>query len=187
MMRLAARAIFEMPRLYVRKDLLSLDLMGEPAKSPVAIRAARTEDAADIADLLRRSITELCVIDHENNPDWLKPWLANKTTENVAGWIANPDNRMFVAIRDERIAAVGSVTVTGYIGLNYIAPEARFAGISRMMLSHLEDQARGFGLSRVFLTSTGTARRFYLDAGYRLTPGEDATSDSSSLPMEKLW
>jgi N-acetylglutamate synthase-like GNAT family acetyltransferase len=161
--------------------------MGPTAKRSVAIRAAHLDDAAGIADLLRRSITELCVIDHENNPAWLQPWLANKTPENVASWIANPANHMFVALRDGRIAAVGSITEAGYIGLNYVAPDARFAGLSRMMLTHLEDQARRFGLSRVFLTSTGTARRFYLAAGYRLRPGEDATGDPSSLPMEKLW
>ena len=79
--------------------------MDETAKPSVAIRAAHAGDAAVIADLLRRSIAELCVIDHENNPAWLEPWLANKTPEIVASWIANPANHMFVALRSGRIAA----------------------------------------------------------------------------------
>jgi hypothetical protein len=59
-------------------------------------------------------------------------------------------------------------------------------GISRLMLGHLENEARGFGLDRVYLTSTATARRFYEAAGYRLRRGEEI-ADASSLPTEKLF
>jgi hypothetical protein len=47
------------------------------------IRDAETEDALAACQVLRRSITELCISDHRNDPTILGRWLANKTPENV--------------------------------------------------------------------------------------------------------
>jgi hypothetical protein len=43
------------------------------------IRDAMTEDAPAACDVLRRSISELCVADHGNDPTILARWLSNKT------------------------------------------------------------------------------------------------------------
>lgn len=43
------------------------------------IRDAVAEDAIEACEALRRSITELCVADHRNDPDLLANWLRNKT------------------------------------------------------------------------------------------------------------
>lgn len=140
--------------------------MSEPAKPCFDIRAAQMREASAICDVLRRSITELCVADHQNDPARLGEWLANKTPEDVASWIADPDNCMFVAVAGERVLGVGSVRSGGEIALNYVAPEGRFQGVSRAMLRTLEDTARELGCHRVTLTSTFTAHDFYLAAGY---------------------
>ena len=42
------------------------------------VRAARLEDAEAAAHLLRRSIAELCQADHQDDPERLAGWLANK-------------------------------------------------------------------------------------------------------------
>ena len=62
-------------------------------------------EAAAICEVLRRSIIELCVLDHQNDPVRLAEWLANKTPENVASWIADPDNRIFVAVAEGKVLA----------------------------------------------------------------------------------
>jgi GNAT superfamily N-acetyltransferase len=152
----------------------------------IEIRKAVLGDAEAATEVLRRSIMELCKADHRNDPERLAPCLANKRPEIFAAWLNDANNHVFVAVRDGNIAGVGSVTSGGYIGLNYVAPEARSSGVSRQMLTHLEHEARGFGLARVFLTSTATARNFYLAAGYRLRRGE-AIIDTSEVPMEKLF
>ncbi len=152
----------------------------------IDIRKADLADAEAAVEVLRRSITELCIADHRSDPARLAPWLANKRPEVFAAWLDDANNHVFVAVRDGKIAGVGSVTSEGYIGLNYVAPEARFSGVSRQMLTHLEHEARRSGLARVFLTSTATARNFYLAAGYRLRRGE-AMIDGSEVPMEKLF
>jgi len=131
------------------------------------IRDATEQDAAAACKILRRSIVDLCVADHHGDPRILTAWLGNKTPQNVLGWIERPDSSLLVAVNDAgAILAVGSVTDAGEINLNYVSPEARFRGISRAMLKALEDRATARGAACCVLTSTQTARRFYLRAGY---------------------
>jgi hypothetical protein len=54
------------------------------------IRDAVAEDAPAACQVLRRSISELCVADHGNDPAILAKWLLNKTPDIVASWIALP-------------------------------------------------------------------------------------------------
>jgi N-acetylglutamate synthase-like GNAT family acetyltransferase len=152
----------------------------------VTIREAQSGDAEAATDVLRRSIVELGTLDHRNDPERLGSWLANKQPDVFRSWVDDPNNKVFVAVRDGKVVGVGSIRRDGYIGLNYVAPEARYAGVSRSMLAHLENEARRSGLARVFLTSTATAQKFYQSVGYRLRPDEEI-SDGSSLPMEKLF
>src|SRR5580765_417064 len=107
----------------------------------MVIRDAEVEDAPAACHVLKRSITELCVSDHRNDPNILGRWLANKTPENVVSWITKQGNSVLVAAESGEILAVGSVTNAGKITLNYVSPDARFRGVSRAMLSALEARA----------------------------------------------
>jgi hypothetical protein len=64
------------------------------------------------------------------------------------------------------VLAVGSVTDAGTIGLNHVSPDARFQGVNRALLRALEVRAAKRGNRQCNLTSTVTARRFYLSSGY---------------------
>ena len=130
------------------------------------IRDAVAVDAEEACTVLRRSIVELCGADHGNDPVILARWLANKTPENVATWIARPDASLLVAVEDGAIAAVGMVTDAGEITLNYVSPEARFRGVSRALLAALEARAAERGAREFRLESTATAHRFYRANGY---------------------
>jgi hypothetical protein len=89
------------------------------------IRDATPEDAGQACGVLRRSISELCVADHGNDPAILNAWLANKTPEIVAGWARQKGNSLLLAGEGDAVLAVGSVTDLGEITLNYVAPEMR--------------------------------------------------------------
>ena len=130
------------------------------------IRDATAEDADAACLVMRRSIAELCVADHGNDEAILRRWLGSKTPEIFVSWIAQSDNSMLVAVEDGDILAVGAVTDAGEITLNYVSPDARFRGVSRGMLGALEARAAERGNTRCRLTSTETARRFYLANGY---------------------
>src|SRR5271169_1372010 len=84
------------------------------------IWGALVEDAPAACEVLRRSISELCVADHRNDATILAQWLANKTPDIVASWILQPNNSVLVAVEDGIILGVGSVTDKGEINLNYV-------------------------------------------------------------------
>jgi GNAT superfamily N-acetyltransferase len=134
---------------------------------------------------MRRSIAELCAADHGNDPVVLERWLGNKTPEIFRSWI-RPGNTLLVAVDKDIVLAVGSITDAGAITLNYVSPDARFRGVSSAVLAALEDRARQRGNARCKLSSTETARRFYLARGY----SEDGSADrkfgtTPGYPMSK--
>lgn len=150
------------------------------------IRNAVPEDAPAACEVVRRSILELCSADHHYDPAILARWLANKTPEIVASWIVNPGNSVLVAVESGTILAVGSVTDTGEITLNYVSPDARFRGVSRALLVALETRAQERGSQRCTLLSTETAHRFYRSAGYVDDgPPQGKFGTTSSYPMSK--
>lgn len=151
------------------------------------IRDAIPEDAAAACIVLKRSIEELCALDHRNDPSILKSWLSNKTRENFCAWVNQIDNSILVAVDKGRILAVGSVTDAGTIGLNYVSPDVRFRGVSRALLRALEARAAERGNRQCNLTSTETARQFYLSNGY-VQNGQPVGGfgTSSGYPMMKI-
>ena len=150
------------------------------------IRDATPDDAEAACDVLRRSISELCVADHGNDAAILRDWLLNKTPEIVAGWATQPKNSLLVAVEGDAILAVGSVTDAGEITLNYVAPNARFRGVSRGLLTALENRAVARGNASCTLTSTETAHRFYQSCGYVDNgPPAGKFGTASSYPMSR--
>lgn len=131
------------------------------------IRQASPDDAVGMCEVVRRSIGELCVADHNNDPAILESWLANKTPDHVRAWIANPANIIVVAVEAGTIVGAGAVTRGGEVILNYVSPDARFRGVSKALLKELEATAVALGNDICTLTSTLTARDFYVSAGYR--------------------
>ena len=130
------------------------------------IRNAKPEDAAAACEVVRRSIVELCVADHEGDPAIVARWLNNKTPENFRVWIARPDASLLVAVEGGALLSVGMVTDAGEALLNYVSPDARFRGASRALLTALEIRARERGAAVCTLESTETALRFYRSNGY---------------------
>ena len=150
------------------------------------IRDARSDDAAAACEVLRRSIAELCAADHGDDPAILARWLANKTPEIVASWIAQPGNSLLLAAVAGAVLGVGSVTDAGEVTLNYVSPEARFRGVSHALLGALEARAAARGATGLRLASTATARRFYLSRGYaQAGPPAGHFGTSTGFPMTK--
>ena len=152
----------------------------------IAVRPASEVDAMAACDVLRRSIRELCVADHGHDEHVLSAWLANKTPENVRGWIADPSSFSVVAVEGSEVRGFGLVQRDGEIQLCYLVPEVQYRGAGKLILRALEEQAARWGLEGVFLTSTVTARRFYERNGY-VPSGEPKSVYGlrSAYPMSK--
>jgi GNAT superfamily N-acetyltransferase len=152
----------------------------------IEVRDATDADADAACEVMRRSITELCIQDHHNDPQILKRWLANKHPEIFRSWLARTGNSVMVAVEGGRIVAVGAVTDGGDITLNYVSPDARFRGISRRLLIALEARAGQRGNTQCTLVSTATAQRFYLANGYaEVGPAQGHFGTNSGIPMRK--
>lgn len=155
---------------------------------PFSVTPARPPQAEAIAETLRRSIGELCAADHHGDPQALARWLANKTATTVLHWLDDADLLTLVAAVDTgAIAGVAQVRAQGEITLNYVSPDHRYSGVSRALMRALEDHLRDIGLTAARLTSTATARRFYLAQGYEANgPPRPWHGGSLVHPMVKL-
>jgi GNAT superfamily N-acetyltransferase len=141
----------------------------------IAVRRAKPGDAEEAADVLRRSITQLCALDHRGDADTLGKWLANKTPQNFLSWLASGDNFCVVAETSRKVIGVGLLHRSGEIRLCYLAPGAQRKGTGKAIYLALEEQAKAWALSTLRLESTVSARPFYEALGFRpagvATPG----------------
>lgn len=133
----------------------------------ITVRRAVEADISAMSEVLTRSITELCVLDHGNDPAAIAAWTANKTPEGVRRMLENPDVQLFVAEHDGVVAAVGCVQDGNEIGLNYVHPDHRFMGVSRGLLAAMEQAIREAGMTEAKLKATQTAHAFYRANGWQ--------------------
>jgi GNAT superfamily N-acetyltransferase len=116
--------------------------------------------------VLIASITDLCTADHGNDPAVIAAWTANKSPDPLAEMMAEPDARFFLAESDGRIGAVGCIVSDSQVGLLYVDPAARFAGLSTALLAAMEAEMRAAGTRAARLESTLTAHDFYRARGW---------------------
>jgi GNAT superfamily N-acetyltransferase len=133
----------------------------------VVVRDAILGDSDRVLNVVRQSITRLCVDDHQNDPATLEHWLANKTPEHFARWLADPDRALVVAELDGQVRGAGNVSRAGQIHLCYVEPGFERAGVGAAILSELERRARAWGLTELSLQSSANARGFYARHGYQ--------------------
>ena len=157
------------------------------AGSGFDLRSAERSDAAEMAAVLRRSIAELCIADHNNDPERLESWLRNKTEETALSWIDGP-GEVLVAVSqgsDRQLLGVGMALPAGEVVLNYVDPAARHQGVSKALMRSLESYFTKIGVTHVRLRSTLTAERFYRSIGYIQSDIPPDPGDRASAIFEK--
>ena len=152
------------------------------------VRPAQIADADHAIDVVRRSIQELCGLDHRGDPATLSMWLSNKTADNMRQWIAAHTVLVAVAeeVEGERITGVAAVRADGEVFLNFVAPEARFQGVSKCLMQAIEVWASRCDIKWLTLESSATALRFYLSTGWAMTgPPQPGFGVTTRNPMRK--
>jgi GNAT superfamily N-acetyltransferase len=150
------------------------------------VRRAEAEDIPAMSQVLTESITELCTADHQGDPAAIAAWTRNKSVDGVTAMFSTGHGKLFVAELDGVISAVGAVSGEGEITLNYVAPGARFRGVSKAMLAGLEAELRARGFAEGRLEATATARRFYEAAGWVSDGPQAAGRKVNGYPMRKV-
>jgi GNAT superfamily N-acetyltransferase len=151
----------------------------------ITIRPALPADAQQLSTVLCDSIRELCAADHGKDEAIIARWLANKTPEQMLRWLANPNITVLLAEREGAPAGVGCASRSGEILLNYVAPQHRFAGVSKAMLAVLETWLARQGVAVGRLSSTRTAHRFYLAMGWQDAGAPETQFGVGAMPMQK--
>ncbi len=130
------------------------------------IRSASLDDAAAVCAILRRSILESCVADHQGQPETLAAWLGNKTPETIAAWFAAPSNFSLVLEDDGVPVGVALLNQAGKLSLCYLLPEAQGKGGGSCLLRGIEAQALVWDISVIRVHSTKGAHAFFTRHGY---------------------
>lgn len=133
----------------------------------ISVREASADDAGEVIDVVRESITLSCAIDHRNDPYTLARWLENKTPQNFVSWLSNTDNFCVVAHLNESLSGVGLLHRGGEIRLFFVAPKAQRHGVGKAIHAALEEKAALWGLRTLHLQSTALARQFYEALDYQ--------------------
>jgi GNAT superfamily N-acetyltransferase len=132
----------------------------------ITVRPAEPKDADATVDVLRRSVTELCSADHQNDATALAEWLANKTTRNFLAWLANKNNLCVVAEDGDGLLGMGMLGRNGKINLLYLRPGVQRRGIGKAIYLAMEQQAQTWGLQKLTTESTTAACAFYERMGF---------------------
>ena len=145
------------------------------------VRLAIANDAEVAVHVLRESITQLCISNHQNDPPTLARWLRNKNVEQFNQWCADPDIFLVVAEQNSSIVGVGLMRRSGDFDLCYLKPGWQRKRIGSAIVSAIEDQARNWGILEMRLLSARDAQSFW-----------ERTTDTFQMgnrrrPTELLW
>src|SRR5882672_2210440 len=152
-----------------------------------ATRRAVPSDTEAACEVVRRSIVDLCQADHNGDSDTLAKWLANKTPANFERWIASKEHIALAAEIDGALVGFGLLSLQGTIAFLYVAPNARFRGVSKSLLASLEKEAIAVGIRELSLESSLTALPFYSGRGYTSSgPSATAFGVTTCYPMSRL-
>ena len=167
-----------------------------PFSTPTEVRRAPATEAAQACEVVRQSITHCCALDHQHNLAVLAAWLANKTADHLAAWMAAPHAMAWGAYRggergSDRSAEQAS-TMVGFallmqdkLALCYVVPQALHQGVGRALLLAAEEGARQAGIAALVLESTRTADAFYRRHGYEPAGAVQAWAGLQAQPMCK--
>ena len=129
------------------------------------VREATPSDSVEACEVLRRSITEICSLDY-NDQLFIDEWLDNKTESNVKKWIQSVNSYSVVCTNDDLIVGFGAITLEGEVSLIYLVPEALHKGNGKLMLEAMEERILSEGIEEIYTVSSITAKPFYERNGY---------------------
>jgi GNAT superfamily N-acetyltransferase len=158
--------------------------MDAASLSPPDIRTLHPDAAAAACAVVRQSIAQCCAQDHHNDPHTTDAWLANKTPEQFARWMAAPGAMAWGAFRDGALVGVALLR-QNQLALCYVLPSALHQGVGHALLMATEDAARQAGHTTMVLESTCTAHAFYARHGYAPAGDRVGWAGLWAQPMRK--
>lgn len=129
------------------------------------LREFRPNDAEEMVELYKRSITQLAEKDY--SPEQIIVWLsvAPKADAFMAKYL---DGRYTVIAvdGDDQIAGFSDLESDGHIDLFYVCPNHARRGIGREMLTHIVSTAEELSISKLYAEASETALSSFLRQGF---------------------
>lgn len=150
----------------------------------ITLRRATVFDVFDISRVLIRSITQLCAADHQDDPEHLRQWTANKDPATIRGWF-KPGSQIWLAKHTGQVAAAGGLFESGKVTLLYVDPDHTGQGVGAALLTRLERQLATAGCTEAHLDATRTARDFYRKHGWEPMGEVAEWNGIPQFPMRK--
>lgn len=135
------------------------------AGSRCFIRHAQASDADALFALFQRSVSILAA--HDYRADEIAAWC----TQDARAWRARRERYpTWIAfrsgVRGEDILGFIDLAPDGLIDMLYVDPACARAGVGRVLVEHVESQARSRGLTRLHTAASRTARPFFESLGF---------------------
>lgn len=153
---------------------------------PVEIRDFRIEDARHLTDLFHQAVRRGAQGFYE--PHQLEAWAPEPP--NYAEWERNLRAKPpVVAVQEGSIVGFMTLEPNGHIDWTYTHPDYHRRGVASALYAHLEREAHGRGLPRLFVEASKLARPFFAKQGFRIV-GENqicrGTISLTNWTMEKF-
>lgn len=127
------------------------------------LRKAQIEDYPNIISLIKESVFSSCSDDYTLLQ--LNAWIPKKVdlkrfSSSLSGCLN------LVCVEGEDVVGFISTTTDGYINRLFTHSNYQGRGIATMLLERTEQWAKSMGLDFLFLDSSITAEKFYLNRGF---------------------
>lgn len=127
------------------------------------IRDYNSADARALTDIFYDSIHQVAT--EHYSADQIHAWAP--LPKDYAGWQQRLDAKPpFVAEIDGVIVGFITLEADGHIDWTYTHPSYQRRGIAGKLYQHLEDVARGMGISRLYVEASYLARPFFEQRGF---------------------
>lgn len=128
------------------------------------VREYRSGDAAELLRLFRDSIRKTCACDY--NPEQIAAWASEEI--DLANWSARFGGR-YAVVADSGGIAIGFAELQpdGHIDRFYVAAGQQRKGVGKTLLEAILARARQWGISRLRVEASLTARPFFTSQGFR--------------------
>ncbi len=142
------------------------------------IRKATIEDASRISYLICMNIDR--IIENNHSTEQKIAWKIENTPKAIREKMSS--KTIFCAFENNRL--LGTIALDeNEIGGFYVSYSKRGLGIGKKLLDHLEDYAKAKSIKMLTLTSTPSARIFYLKNGYEAI--ENVTLNINGVDFEE--
>lgn len=151
----------------------------------MVIKKFKSEDADEIIQLFKQTVRAINAKDY--NAEQLNAWVSfdNKELEKK---LANPET--FVAWKGQKIVGFGGIRKTGEVDFIFVDKDHQKLGIASALYSEMVEQAREWGLKKLFADVSITARPFFEKKGFEMVKEQEVERQGRKLRnylMEKLF